>query len=509
MKKLLALVLACIMMMSCASALAYDGTAPIADGPVNFSMITTNGASLDYDWQEWTWWNKVMENANVTIDMEMIDSSSYNDVIKPRMAAGLDLPDLIQLRGSFDEYQAYIDAGMLMDLTDLYEKLGVNYKAQFEKNPTLKGQITTIDGGMYIMPYIYTTDSNMRCMMINARWAEALGMKVEDIKTIDDYYNYLVAVKNGDPNGNGDTTDEVPLFLRPGYQKVFAMMWGLDLGDGSGYQLIDGKVVNTYTDDRYLEYLQFMKKLYDEGLLYNEFATCNYDTQQSLMTTDRIGSMVHFISNCTGYSQSIDPEWNIDTDEPIMVPVILEGPYGDKYCYGRNVYGGAFAINADCENPEEVFAFCDYLQSEEVGKLTWYGIEGADYNVVDGEYVFTEVYKANKDEYLTNAGYNAAHLPSYQYDYMSKQCDGVRKAAKELAPYVMNPSVVVGFTTMEETEILNMYRADLATYFDETNVGFIMGTKSLDEWESYKATVESMGINEVLAVYQGIMDRSK
>lgn len=62
--------------------------------------------------------------------------------------------------------------------------------------------------------------------------------------------------------------------------------------------------------------------------------------------------------------------------------VALSGPYSDPVVHGRDSFGGCFAISATCEHPEEVFAFCDYLMSDEVGVLTWYGIEGVDYNIV-------------------------------------------------------------------------------------------------------------------------------
>lgn len=508
-KSFLCMLLACAMLLTLIpSALAYDGTAPISDEPVTISVLATNGASLYYDFDNMTWWQEVLKRANVTIDYELVDASSYTDVVKPRLAAALDLPDLVLTKGGVADLQAYIDAGLFLDLTEYYETLGFNYAKQFEAHPTLKAELTTVDGRMYVLPYVYTTDSNMRCLMINARWAEALGMKVEDIKTLDDYYNYLVAVKNGDPNGNGDTTDEIPLFMRSNMIQLWAMHWGLDLTDSGGYQVEDGTVICGYADERYREFLIWVKKLYDEGLLYNEFATANYDTQSSLFSNNRIGSMIHFISNCTGYSQSIDPEWNFDTDAPIMQPTVLEGPYGDKYCYGRDCYGGAFAISADCENPEAVFAFCDYLMSEEVGILTWYGIEGVDYNIVDGQYVFTDVYLDNKDNYLTKMGYNFSGLPSYQLDYMTKQCVPVREKAAELAEYVFNPSVTFSYRTADETEILSTYSADLSTYFSENLLAFIMGTRSLDDWDNYLNEVNMMGLNEVLAVHQAVADRS-
>ena len=507
MKKWICLALCLLMVSGCA--LAYDGTAPIGEEPITISVLTTNGASLLTDFANMTWWQEALKRANVVLEVEMVDPSSYADVIKPRLAAGIDLPDLINV-GSNDADMAYINSGLFLDLTEYYDTMAFNLNKRFEEHPTLKSQLTTPDGSIYYIPYIYTTDSNMRTMMLNAQFVEAVGMTMEEITDIDSYTEYLYKVKEMDANGNGDPDDEVPLFLRgSGYLGLMGMYWGMDLADGGGFRVDEnGAVVCDYVSEEYREFLEWAHQLYADGIIYNEFATSSFDIQQALFTSNQIGSMVHFISNMTGYSQTIDPEWEFNVDEPIMQAVALSGPYSDPVVYGRDSFGGCFAISATCEHPEEVFAFCDYLMSDEVGVLTWYGIEGVDYNIVDGEYVFTDLYLNNEDDYLGKAGYNFSGLPSYQLDYMSKQCDQVRQQALDLAPYVYNPTLPFYYKLEEENEIINAYRADLDTYFSENLVAFVMGTRSLDEWDAYVSTVESMGLSELVSVYQAAADRA-
>ena len=214
--RLTGLALSAVMAMGAGTAIAdisYDGTAPISEEPVTITALGTNGASLVTDFDSMTWWQEVLKKANVDLQLEMVDPSSYGDVIKPRLAAGVDLPDLVMIGGS-DSDMSYINSGLFLDLTEYYEKYGFNFNKQFEKHPRLKAEITTPDGQMYYLPYIYTTDSNMRCLMVNMEYLKALGMTADDIKTMDDYYEYLKAVKENDLNGNGDATDEVPLFMR-------------------------------------------------------------------------------------------------------------------------------------------------------------------------------------------------------------------------------------------------------------------------------------------------------
>jgi len=491
----------------------YTGSAPVSKEKIKISILTTNGASKILGFSDMTWWQEALKRANVELEMEEIDPSSYDDVVKPRLAAAVDLPDIVRLSGRDDD-MSYINSGIFIELTEYYDKYGYNFRKQFEEHPNLKAEITTPDGKIYYVPYIYTTSNNSRCLMINKDFVEAVGMKMEDLKTIDDYYNFLVKVKNEDVNGNGDPNDEVPLFMRSGMIQLWGMFWGLDLADSGGYQVgADGKVFCGYADEKYLELLTWLNKLYKEGLLFSEFATANLDMQTALFSNNQIGSLIHFISNCTGYSISINPNWNFDNDEPIMQPLVppLKGPYGHQPVYGRDALGSLFGITNACKNPEAVFCFIDYLYSQEIGELTWYGVEGVDYNIVNGERVFAEKYLKNVDDYRSKSGYNADFLPSYQLGggYMAKECKAVRDASEALAKYVMNPSITFSYKLEHENEVLQAYAADLRTYFSENLTAFIMGTRPLSEWKNYIEEMERMHLSDVIAVYQAAVDRAK
>ncbi|MDD4462418.1 MAG: extracellular solute-binding protein, partial [Eubacteriales bacterium] len=491
------------------AAYTYSGSAPIADEPVTLSILTTNSGSKILGFADMAWWQEVLTRANVTLEMEEIDSSSYADVVKPRLAAAVDLPDIVKIPGADDD-MSYIKSGIFVELTDYYDTYGYNFAKQFDEHTMLKGSITTPDGKIFYTPYIYTTANNSRCLMINKGFVDAVGMQLGEIKTIDDFYNFLTAVGQNDANGNGDAADEVALFSRSGMIQLWSMFWGLDV-TGTFQREPDGKVICGYADERYREMLVFLNKLFNEKLLYSEFATANYDTQTALFTNNQIASLIHFVSNCTSYSQAIDPNWDFYNDEPIMQPVVpLTGPHGDQYVYGRDSMGSLFGITRYCEDPESAFKFIDYLMSDEVGELTWYGIEGTDYEIVDGEIQFKEVYLKSEDSYRSKMGYNFDGLPSYQLGggYMATQCKFVRDMSNDvLSKYVMNPSITFSYKLEEENEVIRSYLADLRTNFSENLTAFIMGTRSLDTWDAYIADLEKMNLDKVLDVYQAISDR--
>ncbi|MGI6538839.1 MAG: ABC transporter substrate-binding protein, partial [Caldicoprobacterales bacterium] len=77
------------------------------------------------DFEDMKWIQEIIRKANVKIDMELLDTATFGDAIRPRLAAGTDLPDVIQLP-SKDEDMTYIKSGIFLELTDLYEKYAIN-----------------------------------------------------------------------------------------------------------------------------------------------------------------------------------------------------------------------------------------------------------------------------------------------------------------------------------------------------------------------------------------------
>lgn len=497
-------VLIAIMLATGACLAEYEGGAPISPEPVEISVLSCNSGSKTTAFADMTWWHMALEKANVKLDMEIIDDSSYNDVAQPRLVAAQDLPDIVRVSGNAT---TLAQSGVFIPLNDLIDKYGYNIKKQFEKNPTLKSAITMTDGSIYYIPYLYTTESNSRTMILNVPFLEALGLTLDDIKTLDDLYDYLVLVRDNDLNNNGDPSDEIPLFVRSGMINLLGLYFEENIINTNGYNIDEnGQVYCSYIQDNYLEYLTFINKLYTEGLLFNEFLSANYDMQTAMFAENRIGAIPHFVSNATSYSTAINPDWNFFTDEPIMQIVALEDTSGQPVVIGRGILGSNYGITSNCKDPETVMKFIDYMYSEEVGVLTWYGVEGEDYNIVDGEYVFTEKYYRNPENYRGTFGYNCDALPGYQYDYSSVQCPTIAEQIREAAQYVVNPSRVQVYFTDEQNEVINTYLSDLSTYFAENMTAFIIGTRSLDEWQDYVDGAIDMGVMNLIEVYQEVAD---
>ncbi|MEA4823964.1 MAG: extracellular solute-binding protein [Clostridiaceae bacterium] len=483
--------------------IVYNGSSPVFKDLTTISWLCTNGSSLTFDWEKMDWCQEICRRANVELDMELLDSSVYEDVVKPRLAAGVDLPDVVGVPGK-DQDMSYIDSGIFAELTDYYGKEAYNLNWRFETNPTLKSQLTTPDGRIYYVPVINMSTDYCPAVLINFDWMDQLGKTVPT--TTEELYDLLAAMKGVDFNGNGEK-DEWPLFLRANMEVYMGGMWGLDLSLGY-LKNDDGSVETSYTTDEYYDYLTYMNRLYTEGLLHNEWSTSTYDIQNKLFSNNVVGAGCHYTNNCQAYCYLINPDWNADTDRLIIGAVEpMTGPYGDKFYLGLDPLAGLFAITRDCVNPEAVFCFLDYLYSEEANKLLYYGIEGVDYTVENGKLVIDTV-RRETDNYAAVAGNNMGGFPRIllgeHRDNAYVAEIGERNAA--IKPYYRIP-IGSMFATPDQLDTMQAYATDLSTYWTEMRVAFITGSNPLSGFDDYVQTLESMHIDDMAAVYADFAKR--
>lgn len=514
MKKILATILALMVCLSALTATAegehfYKGTAPVVEEKTTLTMLGTNTGSLIDDMSDMTWINTMLDKANIDLDLELVPSSAYDDVLKPRLAAGTDLPDIIQVGG--DQTMTYCGAGLFYDLTEMVDDFGYNLQRWF-KEPgfeTLRAQMSTPDGKIYYVTTLF--GGSLRNLTINVKWLAEAGIDKNDLtlENIDKYFHYVL---EHDMNGNGDTTDEVPLFSRSNHIHGWGLYWGLDLYGTWQVHPETKTVTCAYIDDNYKLFLEQMHKWYEEGILYNEFMTADYDVQANINSNDRLGCQWHF-NNADAINTTLNPNWRYG-DENVYEGVEIIPAVGNYATYGRTNTGavGGWAVSAKSEKPEVAFAFLDYLMSEESYLLREAGIEGETYTIdADGTMILSDEYLANVDSYRSKHGQNFGAFPKPDLG-IEYYMDSNRKAltndfwnnhdAAKTMP-VLNGY----FMTEEQAEVISMYLTDLKTYFAENLTAFITGTRSLDTWDEYVAGAKSLNVDEVCGIYQELYNK--
>src|SRR5699024_5938829 len=191
------------------------------------------------------------------------------------LGAGGDLPDAFYISSipSNDIYK-YGKQGTFLELTDVIDEYAPNLKKLMDEYPEIRKGMTFPDGNIYSLPSLVSPDYlSFRVgdrPYINKEWLAELDMDVPE--TTEEFYEYLKAVKEGDPNGNGEA-DEVP-YGAPSITGLVGWLRG-------SYGIANKGVRNANIDwdeekeevrfypttDRYKEMLEYINKLYEEELI--------------------------------------------------------------------------------------------------------------------------------------------------------------------------------------------------------------------------------------------------
>ena len=519
MKRLISLCLTAILCLSLmvsagaeGSGIVYEGKpfAPITSEPVTLSVLTYASGTNKIDYDAMTWFHEALKETNITLNMELSISGMYNELMSTRLAAGVDLPDIIRVS---DNDGTYANSGLFIPLNDLTEKYGFNYKKKSEQYPAGKGSLVMYDGTQYYMPFYFLASEHCRNLCYNVKLFEENGLAVPT--TTDELYETLKAIKAlGDWNGNGQD-DEIPLQMyNSNLVNIMGAFWGLDIVNSGFSPNEEGIVECDYVKDEYKDFLLYVRKLIEEGLMNEDFSSSTWDLENALWTNNCIAVDGAWVSNIGRFEAELDPSYNYLTDDPVIrVLPPLEGPFGDKKYMGRPPVGPTFAITRDCTNPEAAYCLLDYMLNDEVNDMTWMGIEGIDYTKdEEGNISFTDVYLANENDYRFTNGYNSEMLTGSQslfgYGLATNNPQNVAQWA-ENAEYTELP-ISFAYLPDEYNEILNTYSADFTTYVSESYTAFLLGTRDIEsEWDSYVAACNGLGLEELTKVYQARYDASK
>lgn len=488
-----------------ASSYTYTGAAPVTDAEgATVSLMAMNSWYSTVDLSNGAQLlEEIQKRANVTIDWNLIDPTIYTDTVSPMLAAGTDLQDIVQLP-DLDPTMSYIKSGMFIALDEYFDYMP-NYKKFLDENPVIKASLTATDGHIYYVPQTVVTNNYQPCLMLNTRWLEKLGL--EEPKTIDEFVDMLRAFRDNDMNGNGDTTDEIPMSVPASFLPyLFGPAFGLDIV--SGFYADDNGTVHYayYESENYRNYLEFLKGLYEEGLLEMEYTSLNRDQVTSRCAQDITGATFDFSwQMSTLYSAQFA---DYDGTEGIFEGVApISGEYEGSYV-GRTPVSGIFGVSKNAKDVVLTVKFLDYIMSEECQDLYVWGMKDLTY---------TEDANGNR-EYLPKCtedaiwyqqlGINAPCMPSQQSTPATDVllADWHVAIDKELEQYIKDPFPNV-YATDEEASLISQYLVDIQTYVEQMNVAFVTGNTDMSEFDSYLTTLKNMNIEELIKVKQAQYDR--
>lgn len=489
-------------------------------------------SGLDH-WYDALWVKELEERLNV--DIQFVDVSSadnYDNVVNLTIAG--DWPDVIfwnwsKYSGGLD---MAIEDGLVIPITqnEEYVKLIPNYLDRVNGNETIRKALTLTDGT--IANFCHVEESAQRNAYsgytIREDWLNRVGMDIPT--TIDELHDVLVAFRDQDANGNGDPSDEIPMSDRSSLNltKELAAAWGL-IYNTMQLDPETGKVTfwtEVNDGENFRDFLTTMAAWYKEGLIDPEFTTNVQDDINAKVTSDQLGFFHSNTNRFPSYNAVLATAAAKPEEVKLTGLARLAYQYDDSkhYTAATNLKNWCAALEgtvittaAEKEGKvEKILELFDYMYSPEGQILLNWGVEGVSFEYdEDGNPVWLDTV-TNADTSLNSDKVMEFCIPTrggfpkvMSLDaWMSVDCvgdeakDAIDKNWNADKDLITGDITVTGENAEEYTRIMN----DVTTAVAETFLSVMIGEKDVSAIDSLYATIDSMGIDRAIEIYQEMYD---
>lgn len=519
--------------------LYYNKTGyPICDEPITISVSGKQGQTKD--WENTLFVKTVEEKLGIKMDCEPIANDAFTTQYALMLSTN-EIPDLIVL-GNMDGNKSQVnidgEAGYWLDFSQ-YLDIMPNFVAMMEKYPEWASYLKTETGAIYGLTAVTPGQvvNSPGQIYYHPDELKAAGVDPESINTIDDFYDALVKVKEAYP-------DKIPLSITfdksPAYNidVILRTAFGINYHDNSYMLVADdaGTVSLADISDNNRAYLQWLNKLYDEGLLD---PNCFIYTRDEYRALEDANEFVFFSDTAMRRTQNQKEEYKNQTGWGCITALSSDYTNGEKnYVLRNGIQTGAWIYaSADTEYPEAICRLIDYLCTDEGAQLAVNGIEGETFEYVDDGYgnkILSRDKFVDLTKYENETQWWQEAIAVYQgFDLLWNFTDTYFDTADvaTLEKMAADPAYTNGWRalvalslkenniitqpapltyTTEETTERNAIYTDLLTYLKTAKVSFITGEFDANDdkvWENHVNTVKSMGYDRLMEIEQAAWDR--
>ena len=452
------------------------------------------------------------ERTNVHINWTTAGSNEASEKFGLMMASG-NYPDVLCNAGGYysGSITAGLEDGVFLDLTDIIEANMPNYTAIITSNPEYD-KMTKLDDGRRGAVYQVNCYNMERIegenpwigSVVRKDWLDKLNLELPE--TIDDWHEVLTAFK--------ENYGAVMILNSTGIN------WAQDFisayGVLSGFFQKDGTAYFGPLEEGYKQYLATMQQWYQEGLIDPNFNSFNLWTDTNRMFANNEAGAGSIIGS-SAYSYLKDSGMTNEEGfflQTVPAPVLNEG---DTSYIGMSipVFSRHLVLSTNCKNPELVLSYLDQYFTEEGMEISSYGVEGESYaKKQDGSYEFLPVVKENPEglspadacsKYTMMAGqyfgfYNWGYAPPLYGEWLN-EAQGIWKTDDS-----MNMPTNMTMTPEETIEYYTYY-TDIQTLVEEFTAKCIMGSETLENYDSFVDSLKSYGVEKCLKIQQAALDR--
>ncbi|MFE5320649.1 extracellular solute-binding protein [Paenibacillus sp. NPDC056579] len=502
------------------------GQFPIVNEKIKLKVLVRGNSLVEnFNTNGYTKW---LENkTNVQVEWIVTDEKNYLEQLNLVLSSG-DLPDVILNMGISPEQQmVYGEQGVFVSFTDLIEKYGPNTKKIFQEMPEVKDAVTAPGNKVYSLPYVnecYHCSMNFK-MYVYKPWLDKLGLK--EPATLDEFYQMLKAFKEKDPNGNGKP-DELALAGATGTRTLIDpfIMNSFIYDDGMKRMIVNGgKIDVVYNKPEWKAGLQYLNKLYKEGLIAPQSFTQDDAGLKKIAENPDIaiaGAMPAHSPSTITIVEGPSGRW---LDYQPIAP--LKGPSGKQTAFWNpydKIRSGNFIMTNTNKYPEATMRWADVMYDFEANLYSNFGVENsswswpqpgdlgrdgqpAKYRLLipfgrvqnEGWAQYGLNYRTDKDWYAGQAVLKLPDKEKMYYDITKKNYEPFKPDIKTLVPPLFFPP--------SDSQVLAELDKTINDYVKTMIARFVTGDADIEkEWNNYVSTLDKMNLKKYLEIYQKAYD---
>ncbi|GBG11084.1 ABC transporter substrate-binding protein [Paenibacillus agaridevorans] len=445
---------------------------------------------------------EIEKRTGIKVNFQAFSNSTYQDKLRVTVASGK-LPDIFhglkpaelkQIGGQ----KAVVAINDYLDILPNFNRMYV------EENPWVIKSYGDENGKMYAWPiYNMNRDVNHGLM---ARMDILKELGLEMWKDTDGFYEVLKAMKAAYPDSYPFASKTKELIF-----KDLAYGWGI-AGDSYPAYYDEASKVWKFASiqPEHKELLDFIKKLYNEGLIDPEFLTDTPDSWTAKMTTDKsfvtwdwIGRLDLFYNQI----KDVNPDFDLRYANPI-------GPTGNIRTLPKidASWGITVANNA---NKEAALKLLDYLSSPSGAELVTIGAEGVNFTWDEsGKATYPELsdlptvdINVLNDRYgmWMEGMYLAPDRRSVYYNFTEKEQEAQDMMLSDNKFEPLDP--VLNFTDQENARLAEI-QTSLEKAAAEFNSKYVLNKAyGNSEWEAWVQNAAKIGVTEYIGIYNAAQER--
>lgn len=309
------------------------------------------------------------------IELELVHpTADYDQKRQADLTAGVEY-DLIYTNKQ--HMDVMVNDEILVDLTDKIAASGVLSNPTVI--PTEEWDMVKYEDRIYS---VFNKFEGSRMLTMRGDWLDKLDLPTPS--TLDELYDTMVALRDGDPAGDGGkpigfsstgTYDVQPFF------SAFGLRNGYRVAD-DGTRSID------YASDAAIPVYEFLNKMFVEGLYDPNFATQDMAAVRNQFMTDKVSSLCYWdtwVGLFNAQTQAATPGTEF---RAIGVAAAADEAGNVTITRGQP---SVWVIPINAPNQDLAFKVLEWWHTFPGITLTSLGIEGHDFTVTDGVYELTEV----------------------------------------------------------------------------------------------------------------------